>query len=393
MRKLAIALFLAFAFSLLISCQSKEKNLQSTLSNASTPSLTRVESSPPASPTPDDNSLKGFLYINSNQSEQIFINWTNQENLLNGSMQYASTKKSGNEIAIETNSYPFTGVISKKSISLNFTNGFFNSTITITGAIRKNELILYFPDNDGLLNEFSFKESSVQEYNSLIQSLSEKIKNTNRQQAELKAIEEQEAANKRKKENEQKAVIQANQSLENVIQTLLEQLKNRENFEEQFTNVNTSFETHWKQMNLNKQKLIAASKVKPFNNDQYYIVQDIRYDIGDDKYAIGDDTYQFKDIEWRINNYLADLQSSLDDINHRWSLLNVATKQNSTGTPLPNFTEEHILTLTKNIEVELNKSTSLLATNQKISAQFQDKAEKLADEMLDYFNNLQIEYD
>jgi hypothetical protein len=393
MKKLTFPLIFVIAIFLLSVCLSNEAETQLSKSNGSAQPVTQSTISPTTSPIKENNSMKGFLFSNTNQTEQIFLNWTNQDNKLNGSMQYSRAEKSGNNIAIETDSFPFTGIVSKDSVSLNFTGGFFNTLngSTITGTLNGKTLTLYFPDKDGLLNELPFKESSVQEYNSAIQMLSEKIQNTNEQNAEMKAIQEQEVANQRQKEKEQNAVIQANNSLQSMIVKLQEQLTEREDFESQFTVVIASYETHWKQMNEYKQKLIAASKVTPFNSDQYYIVQDINYNIGDAKYLIDDDTYQFKDIEWRISNYLTDLQDALDEINKRWVQLKTASSQNTIGSPKPQFTEEEILTLTKSIQDEMNKTTSLLVENQEISVQYQEKAEKLSDEMFDYLYALEVE--
>ncbi|PKQ90633.1 hypothetical protein CXK86_11340 [Paenibacillus sp. BGI2013] len=392
MRKTSVAIVLASALVLLTSCHSKEVEVQPHITNQDSHSLQQSET---AVSTETDNSMRGFLHSNSQQREQIFVNWTDQKDQLNGSMQFSRSVQSGNRNSIKTDSFPFTGVMSQGSVSLNFSGGFFNALDgkTINGTIDNDELILYFPNNDGILSKLIFKESSVQEFNFAVQSLTDEVKESNDQQAEIEAHQRQETTDKKKIEKEQNAVSQANRSLQNSIESAKEKLNQRENFASQFTTVIESYETHWKQMNSNKQKLLSAAKVKPFNSDQYYVVQDILYIIGDNEYSISDDTYQFQDIEWRISSYISDLKDAKAEVDSNWSLLERVSLQNSTGVPQPQYSEKEVSEIANKLQGEINSVNSLLASNQKLSNQYQEKAEKLSDEMSDYVNDIEVDYE
>ncbi|MGM1023700.1 MAG: hypothetical protein ACQEXV_24965 [Bacillota bacterium] len=389
MRKTSVVIMLSTALFLLTSCQSKEAEVQTQIAIEDSNSFETAVS------TENDNFMKGFLHSNSQQREQIFINWTNQKDQIHGSMQFSRSVQLGNRKSIKTDSFPFTGVRSKGSVSLNFSGGFFNALDgkTINGTFENDELILYFPNNDGILSELVFKESSVREFNLAVQSLSNEMKETNDKQAEIEALQRQETADKKKIENEQNAVSQANRSLQNAVESAEEKLNQRENFASKFTSVIESYETHWKQMNSNKQKLVSAAKVKPFNSDQYYVVQDILYNIGDNKYSIENDTYQFQDIEWRISSYLTELKDAKTEIVGNWSWLERVSLQNSTGLPQPKYSEKEVSEITSKLQSEINSINSLLASNQNLSNQYQKKSEKLSNEMSDYVNDLEIDYE
>ncbi|MCM3132881.1 OmpH family outer membrane protein [Paenibacillus polysaccharolyticus] len=336
MRKTSVAIMLSTAMFLLTSCQSKEVEIQTQIA------IEGGNSSETAVSTENDNFMRGFLHSNSQQREQIFISWTNQKDRLHGSMQFSRSVQSGNRKSIKSDSFPFTGVSSKGSVSLNFSGGFFNALDgkTINGTFDNDELILYFPNNDGILSELVFKESSVREFNIAVKSLSNEVKEMNDTQAEIEAFQKQETANKKKIENEQNAVSQANRSLQNAVESAEEKLNQRENFASKFTSVIESYEIHWKQMNSNKQKLVSAAKVKPFNSDQYFVVQDILYNMDDNKYSMDDDTYQFQDIEWKISSYLTDLNDVKTEIAGNWNWLERVSLQNSTGSPQPKFSKK-----------------------------------------------------
>lgn len=383
MRKTIALLSLTF---LLASCQ-QDKEINS-LNVSETPIISDKVTPTPSTST--EQSLTGYLHVG--QHQLLFLNWTAQDNQLNGSMQVSYVNNDTKQLEVDTSSYPFTGVNNKDSVSLNFSGGFLNGLNgkTITGTFSKKELTLYFPNDTGILEEVVFKTTSVEEYNNAVKTLSQVINETNEIQREQDLVQQQVQANATQKEKEQDAVIRANQSLKQNIDVLKEKLNNRDNFETMISNVLANYETHWKEMNKNKQKLITASKVQPFDYDQLYIVKDIHYAIGDNKYSIGDDTYNFGDIEWSITNYLNELQSGLNDIEKGWTLLKTASSQNTSGAPKPQFTEDEITAFNKNIQGEINKTISLLNTNKKMSIQYEEKAEKLVEEMNAFVNALEV---
>lgn len=98
----------------LAGCQSNEPEEISDSTAPTVPSGVTALVTPVPSPIPQENALKGYLFTE--ETGLLLISWTEQEQVLNGTMQRTSKSKE----EIETESYPFTGVVSDKNISLNF---------------------------------------------------------------------------------------------------------------------------------------------------------------------------------------------------------------------------------------------------------------------------------
>ncbi|MEK3876821.1 hypothetical protein [Paenibacillus sp. FSL M7-0420] len=336
---------------------------------------------PVPTPIPQENALKGYLFTE--ETGLLFISWTEQQQELNGTMQRTSKSKE----KIETESYPFTGGVSDKNISLNFQGGIFSGLngITITGTFDKGSLTLYFPNQkDGSLLPASFTVATVDDYNQAVSILRNEIEQSKALAAKQKEAEEQELANKK----QQSAVEHANQRLSEAIQLLIKNMESNKNIAKEFEAVFQSYEQHWGEMKKHKQDLLNAAKVRPFNFDQLYIVQDKLYILGNDEYQIQNDAYQIGNVEYDFSNYLDALKSQGEGIRLGWEQLQTAAAQNSSGTPLPKYTEVEVNGYMENLEQELTEVESTLLEKKKSASVYDEKAKNLLQEMTDYVDGL-----
>ncbi|MFC6651771.1 hypothetical protein [Paenibacillus rhizoplanae] len=336
---------------------------------------------PVPTPIPQENALKGYLFTE--ETGLLFISWTEQQQELNGTMQRTSKSKE----KIETESYPFTGGVSDKNISLNFQGGIFSGLngITITGTFDKGSLTLYFPNQkDGSLLPASFTVATVDDYNQAVSILRNEIEQSKALAAKQKEVEEQELANKK----QQSAVEHANQRLSEAIQLLIKNMESNKNIAKEFEAVFQSYEQHWGEMKKHKQDLLNAAKVRPFNFDQLYIVQDKLYILGNDEYQIQNDAYQIGNVEYDFSNYLDALKSQGEGIRLGWEQLQTAAAQNSSGTPLPKYTEVEVNGYMENLEQELTEVESTLLEKKRNQLVCMMKAKNLLQEMTDYVDGL-----
>lgn len=337
----------------LAGCQSNEPKKISDSKAPTVPSGVTALITPVPTPIPQENALKGYLFTE--ETGLLFISWTEQEQELNGTMQRTSKSKE----EIETESYPFTGVVSDKNISLNFQGGIFSSLngTTITGTFDKGLLTLYFPNQkDGSLLPASFTAATVDDYNQTVSILRNEIEQSKALAAKQKEAEAQELANKK----QQSAVEHANQRLSEAIQLLNKNMESNKNIAKEFEAVFQSYEQHWGEMKEHKQDLLNAAKVTPLNFDQLYIVQDKLYILGNDEYQIQNDAYQIGNVEYDFNNYLDALRSQEEGIRLGWEQLQTAAAQNSLGTPLPKHTEVEVKGYLEDVEQELTEVESTL---------------------------------
>jgi len=367
----------------LAGCQSNEPKEISNSTKSTVAPVEKTSVTPQPTPIPQENALKGYLYTE--ESGVLFISWTEQEQTLNGTMQRTSESKN----VIVSESYPFTGVLSDKSVSLNFQGGLFNSLNgkTITGVLDNDSLILYFPNQkDGSLMPASFTSTDVNGYNDAVSVIKNKIEESKALASKQKEVEKNERAIK----NQQSAVESANKQLSDSIQQTDANIESNKNIANGFDAIFQSYEKHWGQMKKHKQDLINAAKVTPFNYDQLYIVNDKLYILSDDEYQIQDDAYQIGNMEYDLNNYSDSLKKQEDEIKTGWDQLQTATLQNSAGTPLPKYTEDEVKGYLENIKQELTRVESTLQAKKKSASEYDEKAKNLLQEMTDYVNGLSV---
>lgn len=281
--------FLAICITIAISGCSKENinSTQSQVQNTTSP-VSMLPTPTPTSANKTD-SPKGYLLVNN--SEVLFIRWTEADKKLSGQLQMFFTQINKDKRENDSSTHSFTGVIDKENISLNFTGSVWTDGLggnTWTGTLKDKNLTLIIPNKDGKLNTFVFQSATVEDYNSAVSNIQNKVADDNQRIDIQKAQAIQAQAQADKLATEQNAVKNANQKLANNIGVLNNSIKNSVNIK-RFDDILTSYNTHWKSMQDNYQKLKSHTSKNPLTSDDIYQGNSDLYNMNSDRYNISSD--------------------------------------------------------------------------------------------------------
>ncbi len=330
---------------------------------------------PPASESlPEKNITRGNEqkgYLNSDSNGAMFIRWTELNNKLNGQLNIFFAKGNRGK-STATSSHSFDGVSDGKNISLNFTG---NSLIdplggkTWTGTIGGDGLTLIIPVKNGMLEPVIFKASSVEEYNHLVAGIHQDVSDEN---AKVKK-EDQEVAIIRSEKN---AVIEASKLVENSLRKLASSIDRLQNTS-QFEDVLESYSNTWAKMNSDNENLKEKAAEKPLTayklGTVQYVLGTLSYDLGTFQHHSGTLNFKLDSTKDAINTVK---ENSLT-LSKSWDFLQKSTVANTSGQPVPQYSESVINQTLNLADAAIDKSQKAM---QKAMAQrtlYEDQAKAL----------------
>jgi hypothetical protein len=132
-------------------------------------------------------------------SEAVFLQWTEVDGSLTGAAQIDTLvrDKKGQAPFVQSRSVPFTGVLSKSSISLDL------GYATWNGTHSDEELVLSYSDSAGSLRTAHFRRSSLTEYRTVVALLEARAAD------EIAALQEEAA---QRSEDERQAELRDNEA-------------------------------------------------------------------------------------------------------------------------------------------------------------------------------------
>jgi len=127
-------------------------------------------------------SLPGYLA--SSSSETIFIEFTNSNGSLSGTVQDAYLSSDGSQV--ETDSGSISGTVSGSNITLTVSAGVLGNS-NISGTLQSSTLVLSVPQSNGELAAVTFEPASVADYNNAVSTLQSSASETAAAQQQAQA--------------------------------------------------------------------------------------------------------------------------------------------------------------------------------------------------------------
>lgn len=313
---------------------------------------------------------QGFVYHD--DTEAMFIQWTETDKQITGQLQLTYPTKSENHHVKGINQ-PFTGVINGKNISITFK---VSGTVT-TGTLEDNKLSLVVPNEDGTLKTMEFNPGSVEDYNKWVVEMQNGVQQRNNQEQEEKARQEQKAAEAERISNQQIAVTKANEDLAKALKLLSNATQDLVLESSHFDGVLKSYEKDWEEMQNSYKKMMNESKKKPMDS---YQLSSVRYELDGVKYYLSGIEYDAKTMESEVedvNKSISSVTESIAKVQFAWEGLQQAVKVNVTGTPSSQFDSDYIVQAVTKAQKQIELSTTAVKSAKEKAGLYDSKAKKV----------------
>lgn len=317
----------------------------------------------------DGSGQRGYLFADTYKI--LFIRWTEINKKLNGQLQlfYAKGDK---EWRTGASSHPFEGVSDGENVSINFKGSIWTERLsgkTWTGTLKNNELRLVIPTPDGTLETVNLKPGTVDDYNQAVFSLKRNVTETNAQMQK----ERTEAA---KIATEQRAVVDANEQVENSIRRVASAVGKLERAT-RFDDVLNGYLKDLEKMKAHYQEMRNKAAKRPLDSYQLstveYALNTLNYDLSSVEYRGSSMKYRTDEVEKVIN----EAKGEMSRLQKAWGNLQNAVASNSVGTPEAKFAQNEILHPINMAEEQISRALAAMQNAAKQSAAYEDQAKDL----------------
>lgn len=318
---------------------------------------------------------QGYLWTSS--TEVDFVEWTeDSSHHLSGTLQSVSATS---DSTVKSTTAAFTGVHDGANISITFSTLGFSSTFT--GTLNNDTLTLTVPDQNGLLATDAFHLASVEEYNSVVSALRQRIQiqsaATQSAQATIVAQQTQAQATAAAQSQLDQAVAAANSLLSGDLSALSTNVRALASATS-FSDALNAYASSWSQMQSDYQKEQTDSQQGCGSNG--YNAGVVSYDAGVVKYDLGTIQYDDGTLSYDQNTMsapLATVQSGISSVKADWQNLKAAVAADTTGNVLAQFSQSDIDAAVQIAQQQINTSDSALSQAQSQGSQYDQEAAQL----------------
>jgi hypothetical protein len=359
--------------------------LTNTVSNPSIASQTNQVDSP----TNQAGSPTGYL-INDN-SNVIFIRWTEVDKNLSGQMQIFQIQNENGNQQGNSSTHSVSGVLDKGNISLNFTGSVWLDGLggqVWTGTLKGKILTLVIPNSDGKLNTVLLQSATVEDYNNAITNLQNNMADTNKLIKNQKIEQALAQAEADKIAIQQNEVAISNQNLSKNINYIPNIIKQNNDTTSGFDEILISYATHYADLQDKYAQIKTDASVSPLTDS---MIGSIESQLGSMESTLGSiesDGGSMESRQGSVDTYISELNDLKLSIEKNWTYLQNAVTANMTGSPKAQFTSDDTKNAINSVTSEIERVNSLSQEKHKQSDKIYANAKILLSEASKFVNGL-----
>lgn len=323
-------------------------------------------------------------YLGTDTTSVFFIQFTNKNNQLNGSIQGIEET---NDMPPQTKSLTEAFAGTQNGISVTLTVSIFGFSSSVVGTLNGNTLVLDVPQSDGHLQSETFTGASTQQYNQAVDALRSKVSQEDQQynntqatatsaQATQTEQQNEQQATQTAQQGEQQAVSDANTQLGNALSALKSNEAGLASFSE--TSTLNSYAKDWQTMQ--KDFTTEQQDANAGCGDGNYNYGTVQYDAGTVDYDEGTIQYDDGTLNYDKNTYnseLSPVQNDVQAVKTDWAQLQQAVANNTTHTPEAAYASNDVNNALQNAQGVEKTAQGVWQSAQSSAAQYDNEASAL----------------